>query len=541
MTGSWLFMSENRQIVDRKNVWILLFLISLTGCHKSEIPSFLRISCQHHVGAAPGSDLNLREGFDGAAYHSFRNVTIPFFCQASRVSFRCEKSGFSRLYIRLLSKAADELALRIKSAAGVLQKSYSLKPGLNELLVKNRFWEGDEISIASKSGNPFVAAHPIFFTPQPETKRELIFLISVDTLAAAHMSLYGYHAETTPHLRRFARDALVFQNAFSNSSWTVSSHMSLFTSLLEDGHRVRVRKEYVVGKGNRFDLKNKTIAPLAPSIPTLTESLAVKYLTFAFNGGANLSASFGFYRGFDLYRSHSKDMTDAMASARMFARVQAHLREFLFPKAFYFLHTYHVHTPYHPPVEPSNGEKPISRISRFDFYSDLGGVRGIYKPYPKEFVVDVVRLYDEEIAHFDSAFSAFINYLQMNQLYDNSTIILLSDHGEEFLEHSSWVHGSNLYAPQIWIPLLIKFPGREHGGKHIGTPVSLIDVLPTLLACKGLYVPGKIQGQSLMDLITGKGSKRPPVVSTMFRCKPEKYFPGKIAMIDNGFKLIEAL
>jgi arylsulfatase A-like enzyme len=432
----------------------------------------------------------------------------------------------------------DKLEICIKKPTGESYKNFSIKKGMNEIFFDCDLSSGDHISLASKSGNPFIISNPICIKHVPKPQRELIFLISVDTLAASHISLYGYKKETSPNITKFARDAVVFDHAVSNSTWTVSSHMNLFTSLLEYGHKVKVKKNYIKSGNDPFVLGKKLVFSLSPSIPTLTEYLAKNYVTFSFNGGGNVSREFGFYRGFDGYLSNGKDMNDPRASTSLFDKVKVHLETYPFPKVFYFLHTYHTHSPYNPSPEYLSKQEPKPKLSKFDYYADLGGMRGIYKPYPTDFVEDVAKLYDAEINGFDTAFGEFIDYLKSNGLYDNSTIILLSDHGEEFLEHGSWVHASDLYTEQTWIPLIIKFPFQEHKGKTIGTHVSLVDVMPTLLALKGAPVPAKLHGQSLLPLIDGKEWSQNIVISSLFRSKPEIYSPGKISIIQNYFKLI---
>ena len=514
----------------------IVFLLILNGCSKSDNVGFYRITSPGASKDYRQTKSNIHVGYNGNLYFLAGSVSIPYFSNSPVLTFSCKRYRYSGLYLNLVSKINDKLIVQVNTPGGILSKHYTIKNGLNEILLESNFLPGNEVSITSAAGKPFIASNPIFFKQLPPPKRELIFLISIDTLGASHMSLYGYKNKTTPNLKKFAREAVVFNNAFSNSTWTVSSHMSLFTSLLEYGHKVYVKKNYINSGSDQFVVKDKIIFPLSPSITTLTEYLSNNYVAFGFNGGGNVSASFGFSRGFDLYLSDHKDMDDPNASSNLFSRVKDHLKEFPFPRAFYFLHTYHVHAPYNP--IPESNVEPGEKIKKFDFYKDLGGMRGIYKTFPADFVTDVIKLHDMEITSFDRAFGDFINYLRLNDLYDNSTIILLSDHGEEFLEHGSWVHASNLYNNQLWIPLVIKFPGQEFQGENIETPVSLVDVMPTLLAHKGLPIPGHLHGRSLLGLISGKQKESGFVISSLFYSKPDVFIPGKVSIIRDNFKLI---
>jgi len=141
--------------------------------------------------------------------------------------------------------------------------------------------------------------------------------------------------------------------------------MSLFTSLLEHGHGVRVEKSTrpralttSSWQGNRFSA--------SPSIPSLTEILASHYPSFSFNGGSNVGPEFGFFRGFDLYVSNHRDVNNPMPQ-RIVCQIGVPSGIFSFPRAFYFLHTYQVHAPYEPLPEYFPKGEPKPGLARFDF------------------------------------------------------------------------------------------------------------------------------------------------------------------------------
>ncbi|HZX11324.1 MAG TPA: sulfatase-like hydrolase/transferase, partial [Acidobacteriota bacterium] len=262
------------------------------------------------------------------------------------------------------------------------------------------------------------------------------------------MSLYGYDRKTTPNIEEFAHDSVVFLNAFSNSSWTVTSHMSLFTSLHEHEHKVEERAEYEIKNQKLIQVKPPSISPLSYDIPFFPEKISKEFVTISYNGGVKVNALFGFYRGFDLYWSNN-DLYSQNAAAVMFEEARNKLLETKFPKSFYFLHTYHVHAPHNPQTEFSIQIPRKTELKEFDFNNDLGGNKCIFKKKDDDFVEDIKALYDAEILSFDHSFGKFIDFLKNHNLYQNSMIILLSDHGEEFFEHKRWAHGSDLYNEQI--------------------------------------------------------------------------------------------
>jgi predicted AlkP superfamily pyrophosphatase or phosphodiesterase len=524
-------------------VWLSLALLGGAGCSTSEARRFERVSALEGAAAASPFRGAVHAGANGSAYYASGSakVTFPLYCHEARSTIaigEAAEGGTCGRYLNIESQRPDLLMIDLPGPEGASSRSVPLKAGWNEVVLDVGIAGPRRVSIGSASGQPMVLSRPIHFRRAPATERDLIFLISADTLAASHLGLYGYGRPTTPRIESFARDAVVFLNAQAPSTWTVSSHMSLFTSLLEDGHRVRVKKEYRQDAGDPFRMTRKTIGPLSPAIPTLIERLADCYVTLSFNGGGNVSTEFGFHRGFDCYRSFPGDMKDPRAASRLFDRALAHLDGIPLPSSFYFLHTYHVHTPYQPLPEDLARVGQAPSIIRFDLESDLGGLRGAYKPFPAEAVKDIVSLYDAEIAAFDAAFGAFIDGLKSRGLYDGATIILLSDHGEEFLEHGSWVHASDLYAEQLRIPLLIKFPRQAYGGRAVRASVSLVDVLPTLLADRRIAPPAGLRGRSLLPLVRDPGKDNGSVLASLFVSKPEAFLPGKIAVMRRPWKLV---
>lgn len=514
----------------KRLLFILSILVFWWGCSSGDSPVFYRIPA--NPGSNPRLPLSVAilPGHNGDHYVLLKDeeknhFTVPYFSFGQQQTFSCPGPGYGGFYLRLMTAQEGQLIIKHHSSAGDFDHSFPLQQGFNEINWQRDFAAKDTLTVTLVNNAVAVFSNPVFFKLVPSQQRELVFLISIDTLAASHMSIYGYKTKTTENLNTFAKDAVVFDRAFANSSWTVSSHMSIFTSQLENVHQVNIQKTYTKKDDDAFGTISSVFFPLTSGIPTLTESLSRYYLTMSYNGGANVGAHYAFYRGFDLYESIKSDMTNPNASTAMFERIQHHIDAFAFPRVFYFLHTYHVHSPYNPHAV-------------FDFDKDVGGLRNIYRPLPEADIRQAISLYDTEITNFDLSFRDFIAFLKARNLYDKATIILLADHGEEFLQAASWVHASDLSTHQIWIPLLIKFPHQQYGGKKISTPVSLIDVLPTLCAYKRIPIPQNIAGTSFLGLVQGTENKHPPVFSSLFQCKPERYFPVQLALIQGNLKLV---
>lgn len=517
--------------------FLVLILFVLDGCSRKE-HLFERTDAE----VKKEGKVSLKKDYFGKFYYERRNVTFQFQTNSHTMKIQADISGELGVNFNCFADSPGVLRIYKKQSSGTeaLQESEKLplKKGYNDISFLINLGKNEELIVKDVEEAGVVFSKPVIYRILPPEERINIFLISVDTLSALHMGLYGYQRKTTPEIEEFSRDAVTFLNAFSNSSWTVSSHMSLFTSLLEHGHRVEELKNYVIKENKVRREKPTSVFPLAESIPFLVEPVSDDFITMSYNGGVKVNAVFGFYRGFDLYFSLGNDFTSPRASETLFQKAKDKLVKSKFPKAFYFLHTYQVHAP-HNPLKPFLDKiSKDTKLKRFDYEKDLGGNRYIFKECDAQFIEDIKSLYDAEILYFDYHFGKFVEFLKAQDLYDNSMIILFSDHGEEFFEHERWAHGSDLYDEQIKIPLLIKFPQQQFGGKKIKQNVTLLDVFPTLMEFYSIESPKDVNGDSLMPVIKDGKEFNRPVVSSIFRFKPFEMLPGKLAVIKDNYKMI---
>jgi arylsulfatase A-like enzyme/tetratricopeptide (TPR) repeat protein len=269
-----------------------------------------------------------------------------------------------------------------------------------------------------------------------------LVLISIDTLRSDHLRIYGYSALQTPAFDALARDSIVFERAFSHYPLTLPSHASVFTGLLPPGHGVRNNKGYA----------------LADAHETLAERMrAAGYQTAGFVSSMVLRADTGIAQGFDTYDAPG-DQGRRMFSQRKgeitLARALAWLDSVKRGERFFlFLHLFDPHTPYDPPPP-------------FD--------QGHASPY------------DGEIAYTDSVLGRFTAALRERGLYDDTLIVLMSDHGEGLGDHVEREHGLLLYREALQVPLFVKLPGRRRAGERTKAPAALSDVGATALAELGL-------------------------------------------------------
>ena len=327
--------------------------------------------------------------------------------------------------------------------------------------------------------------------PSREAPRSNLVLISIDTLRADHVGAYGYPLATTPHIDGLARDGLRFSQSVAHAPTTLASHASLLTSLLPQHHGASIPRE----------------SRLAENAVTLAEVLAGQgYRTASFNGGIQLDAAYGLDRGFGVYESARPH--DALAPAltgpedRLRDGVERAIRwlEETPEPFFLFLHSYEIHHPYTPDPE-------YLRLFDADYAGDLPDhisvellerINEESEPLSPEDLAHIVHAYDAELRSADEAIGQLVAYLQERSLYDDTLIIVTSDHGEEFGEHG-WVgwHAHSLYDELLLVPLIVKFPGSRLAGAVSDGQARGIDVAPTALAALGIEAPASYAGRDL--------------------------------------------
>jgi len=407
----------------------------------------------------------------------------------------------------------------IKLEKGMLLKRYQIP-----IEIKKK-----ESLVFSLQGKGIIAlSEPVFYPAKDYKKKELVFIISADTLRQDHVGVYNNQKKTTPEINRFSSDAVIFANAYSGSSWTLPAHASLFTAIYSNRQNLNLHKPQQTKL-----LKNSLFIPLQK-----------KYITISYNGGVFLSHLYGFYRGFDFYHQHKDDTNDPFSAKLMFRGAVDNLQSdhYNVPTLF-FLHTYQIHSLFHPEKKLAKQyfeNKPV----KYDSFEILElteyGKNQYNRNVSPEDRAEIIKIYDAGIYTFDYRFGKFIQYLREKKLYKDSLIILLSDHGEAFGDHGGWEHGHTLYNELIKIPLIVKFPENKWAGSRVDHVVSIVDVLPTLLELDHIRYKSEkennISGISLIETIKAKKTDR-EVVSYLapYGCSRT---PMKVSIIGKRYKII---
>jgi choline-sulfatase len=282
-----------------------------------------------------------------------------------------------------------------------------------------------------------------------------IVLISIDTLRADHLPVYGYSAVQTPNIDALARDAVVFNRAWSHCPMTLPSHISMLTGELPTTHGVRNNL------GFHYDsTKNRSLPQRLQRNGYATGGAVSSYVL---RGETGLRDAFQWYDdAMDVapgarFRDYQRSGATTTAVARKWV-ASLGTRPF-----FLFLHLYEPHVPYDPP-----------------------------EPFRSRYA----NRYDGEIATADAIVGGFLQDLKQRGIYDKAIIILTSDHGEGLGDHGEQQHSILLYTELIQVPLILKLPHGARGGTRSDDPAALSDIAPTLAALTGLE-PTKTDGINL--------------------------------------------
>ncbi|MBI4177275.1 MAG: sulfatase [Candidatus Aenigmarchaeota archaeon] len=349
--------------------------------------------------------------------------------------------------------------------------------------------------------------------------------MSIDTLRADHMGLYGYARNTTPNIDKLATNSIVFENMIAQSAWTLPSHASMLTGF----YPFRLFANFdLLGSSDSIDGNYSMVSE------TLSEN---GYKTAAFTAGGFVGEKYGFGRGFDEY--HSTTKTRQVQPQKVYLNESNLVFDWLNDnknsKFFLFFHTFAPHDPYLPPepydtvFDPNYTGKILGSRKNWEpllssYYGKLGIIGNDTQsedifvkyavPYYWSFVNEsdpedvehIKALYDGEILYTDNFIGMLIEKLKQEGVYGKTVVIITSDHGEEFGEHGNFRHAKNLYDTTIKIPLLIHIPGNEND-MRVKTVAQHADIVPTVLDILKIKAATNYDGASLISFV--KNSKKP--------------------------------
>jgi arylsulfatase A-like enzyme len=427
------------------------------------------------------------------------DIEVP---KAARLRFSCA--------LLKMSQPGDSVTFQILVASGdrgprvVFSRVVRIGEG-----GKGWHWVDDEVDLSELAGRKVqltlqtrapagTAGYALWGAPVIESPRATgeppnVLIVAVDTLRADRLSAYGYGRPTSPNIDRLAADGVLFENAISPSNWTSPAFASMFTGQMPSSHgvihRARAIPDEVVTLPEHFRMGGWS-------------THAVAYKAYLYN--------MGFEQGFDVWFNvpkHNPVADENLEKVLEVIETRGRSRFFLF-----------VH--FNDPHQPFNQPRPFDRafnhprtLKRFGLRlpfvvstdGNVAGCRGCKKSGGPDSVFRTVTsdLYDGEIAYLDNALGRLFDALRQRDLYDDTLIVFVADHGEVIWDRPGFFgHGGpNLYDELIRVPLIIKPPASAHAArdKRVAAQVQTHDLLPTLLDLAGLPPPGVTpDGASLM-------------------------------------------
>lgn len=319
-------------------------------------------------------------------------------------------------------------------------------------------------------------------------RRPDIALITLDAARADRFSFAGNRRETTPYIDELAEESLVFPSAFSLAPYTLCSVPTMLTGLSFLDHGVISHKDV-----------------LHSDAVTLAEALhAAGYQTAAFTQSPNNSSAKGFDQGYEVFREM---WTEGVKSeTRRASFIARKVVEWLDSGAgderplHLQVHIVPPHAPYDPPPEFDIFTDPGYSGTCRGYQRTLDGLdSGFMEPDP-ECMDQLFGLYDGNLLSADNAVKTIIEALKSRPRWNNTVVLVTSDHGEAFMEHGRMEHNSTLYTEMLHVPFVLRLPsGYDRTAIDTGRTVTLADIKPTLLGTAGLAPEPSQDGVDLLS------------------------------------------
>lgn len=509
---------------------------------------FLNAVLRRQYFAIPGSVLVLVL----SVFHWKKARRLPVFCRFARW-IPAEGAVFLMVFWAFLFEPREIISLRLVlgasllAAGGVIVSAWLLRKVWHSLPARWLGWEKAKWAplgmmwilavifsiglLGLYPGNDpdwedgrLAAARNIRNLPQLPN----VLLITLDTVRAGHMSVYGYNRPTTPFLERFvASEATLYTRAYSASNGTLSSHAAIFAGL------------HPSATGAFSDSLHPSGKPIHSNLPLLTETLKeAGYATLGIVANYGyLSKFYGFGRGFDHYFTQSdslmseheqffqqtvrdtlrnlsgdricrmyydsKKMNLLLKKSKMYEKTDL---------SFTFVNYMDAHWPYIPRENLSRRFNDMEmriqwgKPEKYQQYLTAG------QSIKKE--IEYLRnQYDASIRQLDEALEDVVEFLKERGEFDRTLIVITSDHGEALGENGLLMHGVGVTDDQAWVPLIIKYPFQREGKKDV-QPAAGVDILPTILDVAKLSWPHECHGRNLRGALPAPDST--PVIVESF-------------------------
>ena len=359
-------------------------------------------------------------------------------------------------------------------------------------------------------------------TPAPTKPAKNAIVVMIDTLRADHVSAYANTRVEAPALDAFAKGGVVFERYSAVEDWTKPSCATMLTGLYPNTHKTQSDS----GK-------------LPASVKMVSEEMKSQNIaTGAFIANGYVSGKFGFEKGWDAYTNYIRENKRTEAE-HVFTDAYAWIEQkALGGERFYaYVHTIDPHVPYDPPEsflrlyekEPYRGSiAPRSTAQLLE-----GIKKGTFKPSAAD-KRHIRALYDGEISYHDKWFGDFMDKLDKAGLLEDTVVIVVSDHGEEFWEHGNVGHGHQIHQELIHVPFIMSWKGSLPEGARVADNQDHCSLVPTLFDAMGLKSPAYLQGTSVLGIARGEGTPAPAAGFSTHQGEREATWCGRYKLLQRG-------
>lgn len=369
-----------------------------------------------------------------------------------------------------------------------------------------------------------------------------IIIFIADSLRRDHLGCYGYPLATSPNIDAMAENSILFEQCYSQTSWTKPSVASLFTGYLPRIHQA-VLTTYDMKNLREWDDSNPyefKIQTLRSHFTTLAEALQNQgYNTGCFQWSAHCQRNFGFDQGFDHYRFVPAEDSESQVNAAVSWIETQKTQPF-----FLFLHEREPHGPHEPPelfygdVFGKTIKEAKTEISEKDLYLiDDFSLESLKQLSPSG--LDFLKtLYDAEIRQADHYVGRILHTLARQNLDNNTIVIFTSDHGESFGEHGLFKHNNSLYNEVLHVPLIIHV-GTQQKKIRVPWTVSMFDLYATVLSLANVPCEPTIQSKSLLSAEGKLEVNKDRSVCAYFDKNDPLFENWECCLIDDVYKLYD--
>jgi arylsulfatase A-like enzyme len=325
--------------------------------------------------------------------------------------------------------------------------------------------------------------------------RNNILILLIDSARADSFSCYGYPRATTPNIDKIASQGVIYTNAITTSSWTLAATASLFTGKLVSEHNTCDHNQYLSANNKTMaevldENGYETIAVSDNSYVGSLTGLEKGFMNFNYMKFGELSLTDKLLKLFkvlfELKKRISKEPIKYCNTLIQLREMQHWLNNYHFQKPFFmYAHFNQIHYPYLPNIFFRNRFRRITRSELKNTNQDREYfIAGKKEMNESDFSV-LKALYDGELAYLDWCFGRFFKFLEKKNILNNTLVIIVGDHGDNFGEHGLLGHGLCLYDSILKIPMIVRYPNRINPGR-VDYQVQITDILPSVIDLFGL-------------------------------------------------------